>query len=65
MKIFHVRAKLAPRGGNNFYRDKRERVAATVCGAAVTDHDVRFHDKAVSWEDWVSCSDCLKLRGGK
>jgi len=68
---FHVREKLAPRGGSHLYRDKTIRATATVCGAPVTAYDVRFQDRCVLrlaaklvWTHegitYHPCTECLK-----
>lgn len=42
--IQHIRTPLPRRGGNSFYRDTRDFVASTYCGAAVTYFDVNARD---------------------
>lgn len=43
--IQHIRMPLPPRGGNSFYRDKRDFLTtATYCGAEITCYDVNARD---------------------
>jgi hypothetical protein len=60
--IFHIREKLAKRGGNQFYRDRSVRTTATLCGAPITEFDVLFHEKAETWNEHVPCAKCIEIR---
>jgi len=48
-EIYHVRKRLAPRGGSQFYRDRSERQTETMCGAPVTAYDGTWNCKARTW----------------
>lgn len=50
--IYHIRHRLTPRGGNQWYKDRSERKVSTYCGAAPTQHDAGWRDKA---EEWIGC----------
>ena len=39
---YHIRQRLARRRGNQFYKDKSIREAATFCGAEPTEHDTEW-----------------------
>lgn len=62
MKTFHIRAPLPRKGGNQFYRDNAPRVAKTLCGAPVTDHDNRFAWHPFPAGDYVPCEQCVEIR---
>ncbi len=61
--IYHIRKRLRRRGGTQFYLDRGERRAETICGAAVTDHDVPWNAVAVEWSNayghYEPCAACL------
>lgn len=58
----HVRAALAKRGGNSFYRDRRDRVSVTLCGAPVTEYDHAIGGaRKAAREGWPVCPACLGL----
>jgi hypothetical protein len=64
---FHIRRKLAPRGGSQFYRDKSVRLPTTLCGASITGYDVRFNDPAKGWHNgrgdyFMPCRACRRIR---
>jgi hypothetical protein len=72
--IQHIRTPLPPRGGNSFYRDKRDlsAKAQTYCGAELTGYDVNRRDvstkKARAFYAkpnavWAVCESC-KLKAG-
>lgn len=61
----HVRVKQALKGGSQFYRDKRIGVAATLCGAPVTDKDIDYKTagtKKFRVSGWECCVRCLATR---
>jgi hypothetical protein len=64
VRIFHVRTKLARRGGNSFYRDRSVRESTTLCGAPCTLYDAKFDrkDKVRTWTDnvetFLPCAAC-------
>ena len=70
--IYHIRHRLTPRGGNQFYRDKRVREVATLCGAEPTEYDAGWREKAEEWTGcqnnanpgatFVPCEECKKKR---
>ena len=62
MRVFHIRKQLAPRGGSQFYRDRSMRDTATLCGAPVTDLDVRFKDRYIEQPELKCCADCASLK---
>ena len=72
---FHIRRRLVPKGGNNFYRDKNERRvmgggAWTYCGADPTSYDQTWRDLAEPWKhpthgEMVPCARCLAARAVK
>lgn len=57
----HIRQRMAPRGGNQFYLDRSERVAATMCGAEVTERDYAFSPTRKRWPAEV-CGACIAAR---
>ena len=57
----HIRQRLRPLGGNQFYRDRSERTASTMCGAEVTDVDWAFSPTRKSWPAEV-CPECVAER---
>lgn len=57
----HIRQRLRPRGGNQFYRDRSERTAATMCGAEVTEVDFGFSPTRKTWPATV-CAACVEAR---
>lgn len=63
-KIFHIRAKLPRKGGNSFYKARESRVPKTLCGAPVTDHDVRFSWdwRAMEIYDYICCQECIAVK---
>jgi hypothetical protein len=74
LPLVHIRVALAPKGGNNFYRDKSERQAATLCGAPATDKDVdiRTASRGIYWLDdrrpCLACREALArddAKGGR
>lgn len=65
LKVFHIRQRLRPRGGNQFYRDKSERVSETFCGAPPTEFDVAWNDRAQLFLGRVPCKECMRLRDGR
>lgn len=59
---FHIRKRLARRRGNQWYADRSVRTPSTFCGAAVTDHDVSWNDRAKRFDQWVPCEICVVER---
>ena len=55
--IFHIRQRLAPKGGNSFYKDRSIRPTSTFCGAPVTEWDA-------SWAERKRVKDWQSERGG-
>lgn len=62
MTTFHIRAPMPRKGGNSFYKDKSARVAKTLCGESVTDHDIKFTWQALPCGDFVPCERCVLIR---
>lgn len=61
-KIFHIRAPLPRKVGNQFYRDTDVRVPKTLCGAPVSANDIRYGWQAGSIGVWDCCEDCVAIR---
>ena len=59
---FHIRAPMPRKGGNQFYRDKTHRVAKTLCGDSVTEHDIRFSERPLPFGMYVPCERCVDIR---
>lgn len=73
-RLQHIRKPLPRRGGNSFYRDRRDlsALAATFCGAEVTAYDVTTRDattkKAQHFyrthaDTWQLCPACKSAAG--
>ncbi len=65
MRTYHIRRQLKKARGNQFYRDRTNRSNGTYCGipeTEMTDHDIRWNDKSLPFEDWVACGQCVKAR---
>lgn len=66
--VYHIRLRLARRGGNSFYLDHAERVSHTFCGAPVTEYDVAWasRNKTGKWTsengkgDFIPCHKCVE-----
>ncbi len=50
---FHIRHRLARRGGNSFYRDRSERTSTTFCGAPCTEWDAAWAERK-RVKEWTS-----------
>lgn len=63
VKIFHVRAP-KPRAGvaNQFYGPDGYRANKTLCGAPITDQDIRYGWEAFAGGPYVCCEQCLAVR---
>ena len=48
-EIFHIRKRLRPRKGSQWYKDKNLRQVETFCGAAVTEHDINWNAEPIDW----------------
>ena len=60
----HIRARMPSKGGNSFYRDKKDyaKFCVTLCGAPVTDKDVDYataNTKKFRAGGWAVCAACL------
>ena len=60
--VFHIRKQLAERGGSQFYRDRSIRPTSTLCGSAVTQHDVRFNDRLGESDGYQCCEQCKRIK---
>lgn len=49
---YHIRQRLTPRGGNQFYKDRSDRKSETFCGAPCTEYDAAWADRKRAGE-WV------------
>jgi hypothetical protein len=66
-QAFHIRARLARKGGNQFYKARGVREVSTLCGAPVTAYDSSFAWKAAEWTNdagqrFVPCAACVAKR---
>jgi len=63
---FHIRQRLARRGGSRWYRDRSERATSTFCGAPVTEWDAPWKDRhrVAAFDStpgrMVPCRECKK-----
>jgi len=67
-QVVHIRGRQLARG-NQWYRDRSTDGPGyrTLCGAAPTVYDVRYHEKAHDWTrddgvHFLPCSDCIAAR---
>lgn len=66
--VRHRRQQLRRLGGNQYRKDRGERVAATVCGAPVTEYDLAYRDRGEDWtrQDgvrFIACRKCWSESG--
>jgi hypothetical protein len=61
--LFHIRAPM-PRnkGGNAFYKPTDPRVRKTLCGAPITDHDIRYSWQSDGAGVYEPCQECIRIR---
>lgn len=62
MILYHIRAPLARRRGNQLYRDRSPRISVTLCREPVTDHDIRYSWQALPCGDYEPCAKCVEIR---
>lgn len=63
MTTFHIRAPMPrPEQVNRWYPSGSSRQKQTLCGAATTDHDIRFSWQAFSIGEYQPCEACCTLR---
>jgi hypothetical protein len=69
---FHIRERLRPRGGSQWYKDRSERPVNTFCGAEPTAYDIAWADRnrAANFEHpekgtFVPCSNCVGVNHGR
>lgn len=61
--IYHIRAAMPHKGGaNSFYRVGDPRIRKTLCGNAITDHDIRFSWQADVVGIYEPCPNCCRIR---
>ena len=63
----HIRARMPRKGGNSFYRDKRDygRFAVTLYRESITDKDVDYataKTKRFRASGWPTCQRCLDIQ---
>ena len=63
----HVRARMPRKGGNSFYRDKRDysKFCVTLCGASITDKDIDYataNTTKFRTGGWPVCLECLQVQ---
>lgn len=62
-KTFHIRAPLPRKGGSNaFYNPTDYRVKKTLCGAPITEHDIRYSWQADGVGVYEPCAECVRIR---
>lgn len=59
--MIHIRNKLRPRQGNQFYKDRSIRNVSTLCGAPVTDRDFGPRPSRLDIEREDLCPECKRL----
>lgn len=64
MKTFHILAPLPRKrgAGNSFYKPTDPRVRKTLCGAPVTQHDVRYGWQTDGVGEYVCCEKCVEIK---
>ena len=63
--MMHIRLRLRPRRGSQWYRDKSERGPATYCGAPCTEYDVPWRDRTRAEAYRIAgrepCAECARV----
>lgn len=60
--IYHIRRKLKIQKGNQFYKDYSNRSNGTYCGAEMTDKDIAWNDRALPFNNFIPCQQCVNIR---
>ena len=60
---FHIRAPKSRKGtANRFYEADEYRTPKTLCGAAVTSHDIHYSWQTDGIGDFEPCEECLRVK---
>lgn len=57
--VHHIRTRLPRSRSTNYYLDRSDRPAATLCGAEPTTYDLAWRDRATKWTRNNACPACL------
>ena len=59
-RTYHVVRRLPRRGGNQWYKDRSERDASNICGAARTLNDIPWRDRT-RFKRWTRDADSVQF----